>query len=77
MSEEGKIKENCDSDHDEENPTTKGDKETEIEACTIAVFDGDTLDRCVHRTTDPNPIIPNIRIDPVPEHLPPLCSSQR
>jgi len=63
--EEGKIQEFCDNDVEKDEEGASGTSETEsvppIEACTIAVFDGDTLDR----------------IDPIPEHLPPLCNSQR
>jgi len=64
LTEEGKIQETCgnDLDREEEQKSSKdAESEEKIEACTIALFDGDTLDR----------------IDPIPDHLPPLCSNQR
>jgi len=60
VTDEGRIKE-CEEGRKEGKKVKTSESEEKIEACTVALFDGDTLDR----------------IDPVPAHLPPACSTQR
>jgi len=51
----------CEKGGEEGNKVSKSESEQKFEACTIALFDGDTLDR----------------IDQLPSHLPPPCTTQR
>merc|ERR1719233_123925 len=60
VTEEGMIQD-CVDGGQEGKKIKISESEAKIEACTIALFDGDTLDR----------------IDPVPAHLPPACTTQR
>jgi len=62
ITEEGRVQEKCEIvEEQDEVPTSETDSEDKNEACTIAVFAGETMDR----------------IDPIPEHLPTLCSTER